>query len=365
MGITAMFMVGCWFTLARVLCRLRCTSTFFVLLALLAVFANPMVIVAAAVTAAAHHATLWLILPGSVFNYNAPFWVVAVHAAFVVLESVAACFIARSFFDNVIGLEKIVAIRTAEVDHRNKDMRRILDAVEQGFLTMNARAKVSDERSAAVERLFGLLPSGWVFVSWIREHDQRAADWLEFGLEEVFAGIMPVETTIDQLPKRCTANGKTLQLEYFASLRIGATGRPSRRDHRHIGRGCSRNPGDREPRDAGTHSWFGLTTEQALWSFFAEAEKLVQSLQQESRSDMVMAQRRVHTLKGNTSVYGLDYFARLCHSIEDYMAENNDSPPEELGANCSMPGSRCAARCERWSARKRVALSLANKLSIC
>jgi len=36
-------------------------------------------------------------------------WAVAVHAAFVVLESVAACFVARSFFDNVIGLRRIVS----------------------------------------------------------------------------------------------------------------------------------------------------------------------------------------------------------------------------------------------------------------
>jgi len=60
--------------------------------------------VASAVTVALHHLVLWLFLPRSVFNYEAQWWVVLVHAAFVVLETIAACYISREFFDNVIGL---------------------------------------------------------------------------------------------------------------------------------------------------------------------------------------------------------------------------------------------------------------------
>lgn len=71
-----------------------------------------------------------LVLPGSVFNYDAAWWVVAVHALFVGLEAVAACFTARTFFDNVIGLERIVRTRTAALDSKNRDMRLLLDSVE-------------------------------------------------------------------------------------------------------------------------------------------------------------------------------------------------------------------------------------------
>lgn len=329
MGITAMFMGGLLVHFGQGPVQIEMHFYFFVLLALLAVFANPMVIVAAAITAAAHHATLWLLLPSSVFNYDAPFWVVAVHAAFVVLESVAACFIARSFFDNVIGLEKIVAQRTAEIDHRNKDMRRVLDTVEQGFLIIDDKANMSDERSAAVERLLGTCQVNNNLITLIRGHDSKAADWLEFGLDEVFAGIMPVETTIDQLPKRCTANGKTLQLEYspiyeaeqLINLAVVITD---------ISAEVAREVLEAENREmlALIH---GISHDKTgFMEFFDEAENLVQSLQKDSRRDMVLAQRQVHTLKGNTSIYGLDYFARLCHRIEDYMVENNEPPAEEL-----------------------------------
>src|SRR5712692_6767744 len=44
---------------------------FFALLAMLCMFANPLVNLAAAVTVALHHLIVWLIVPRSVFNYEA------------------------------------------------------------------------------------------------------------------------------------------------------------------------------------------------------------------------------------------------------------------------------------------------------
>jgi C4-dicarboxylate-specific signal transduction histidine kinase len=76
------------------------------------VFANPVVIIAATATVALHHLALWFLLPASVFNYEAPVWVVAVHALFVILEAIGACFMARGFYDNVVELDQHVQERT-------------------------------------------------------------------------------------------------------------------------------------------------------------------------------------------------------------------------------------------------------------
>jgi hypothetical protein len=73
----------------------------------------------------------------------------------IALESVAACFISRSFFDNVIGLEKIVHSRTEALDSKNRDMRLLLDNVQQGFLTIDLAGALAQERSAAVDAWFG------------------------------------------------------------------------------------------------------------------------------------------------------------------------------------------------------------------
>ena len=97
-GVAAMFMGGVLVHVGQGPVQIEMHFYFFALLAMLAVFGNPLVIIAAALTVALHHLVLWFFLPESVFNYQAPLWVVAVHAVFVVLESAAGCFIARSFF---------------------------------------------------------------------------------------------------------------------------------------------------------------------------------------------------------------------------------------------------------------------------
>ena len=141
-GVTAMLMGSLLVHFGQGPVQIEMHFYFFALLAMLCMFANPMVNIAAAVTVALHHLIVWLIVPASVFNYDAQWWVVLVHAGFVVLETIAACYISREFFDNVIGLERIVEARTATIREKQRDMRLILDNVETGLITVDLRTHV-------------------------------------------------------------------------------------------------------------------------------------------------------------------------------------------------------------------------------
>ena len=334
MGITAMIMGGLLVHFGQGPVQIEMHFYFFVLLALLAVFANPMVVVAAAVTAALHHALLWIFLPASVFNYDAPFWVVAVHAAFVVLESVAACFIARSFFDNVIGLEKIVALRTAEVDKRNSDMRRILNSVRQGFFTIDLEGQISQERSAAVEELLGPISGSDTFFDVLRRHSDHAADWFELGLEDLVADIMPQDVVIDQLPNRLEADERTVSITCEAieeantltGLAVVLTDISAEIE--------------REKLEEGSREMIAIVEqcardENGFLDFYQECSALISKLlDQETREsqDLVLTKRQIHTLKGNSAIYGLKRLSRACHAVEDFIEENK-CLPEEMAWN--------------------------------
>lgn len=113
-GVTAMCMGGLLVHFGQGPVQIEMHFYFFALIAMLAVYGNPAVIYIAAVTVALHHLLVWIWIPRSVFNYDAAVWVVGVHAAFVILETVAVAAIARSFYDNVIHLEQIVEARTKE-----------------------------------------------------------------------------------------------------------------------------------------------------------------------------------------------------------------------------------------------------------
>lgn len=80
----------------------------FVGLALLIIFANPWAIVAAAATIAVHHVGFWLFLPKSVFNYEASFGIVLIHALFVVLESIPSVYVSYKFKKIIVNQGSVV-----------------------------------------------------------------------------------------------------------------------------------------------------------------------------------------------------------------------------------------------------------------
>src|SRR5207253_10979790 len=181
---------------------------------MLCMFANPMVNLAAALTVALHHLIVWWLLPGSVFNYDARWWVVLVHAAFVVLETVAACYISRQFFDNVIGLEKIVEARTATIRENQRDMRLILNNLEEGLVTINLDGGMSSETSRAVKTWFGTPLAGESCAGWIGRTDAGFGEWFSLALESLQEGILPAELALGQLPARVKSGDKTYSVRY-------------------------------------------------------------------------------------------------------------------------------------------------------
>jgi two-component system, chemotaxis family, sensor kinase CheA len=329
MGMTAMFMGSILVHIGQGPVQIEMHFYFFVLIALLAVFANPMVILVAAVTAAVHHASLWLLLPESVFNYDAPVWVVAVHATFVVLESVAACYIARSFFDNVIELEKIVQERTREVAARNRDMRMLLDAVDQGFFTINPQGIMSDERSSAVDRWLGTPAPGITLPDYLRQYDSKIADWLAMGLDDVFAELMPVEVTIDQLPCRLIVGEKTFKIEYSPVNREGQLVALAVVIS-DISAQVARERLEAEHRMMMAMVEKISQDKAGFLEFVQEAEEIVTGLDLARTGDINDLKRKVHTLKGNAAIFGLELVANACHTLEDHIAEYGTLPDDAL-----------------------------------
>jgi ABC-type phosphate transport system auxiliary subunit len=81
----------------------------FVVLPLLAVFGLMPVVIAGAATIAVHHVAFFLFLPGSLFNYEASFWTVVLHALFVVIATVPGCLLARLFGSYILGAGEVVS----------------------------------------------------------------------------------------------------------------------------------------------------------------------------------------------------------------------------------------------------------------
>jgi two-component system chemotaxis sensor kinase CheA len=324
-GIAAMFMGGLLVHFGQGPVQIEMHFYFFALIAMLAVFGNPLVILAAAVTVALHHLVLWFVLPQSVFNYDAPVWVVAVHALFVVLESVAGCFIARSFFDNVIGLEKIVQERTVELEASHRDMRRVLDNVTQGFVTIDRNGVLSAERS----RMFDV---------WLEPSPERAEtlfDVLERksapfaarsrdGWSQVTDGLMPLELTLDQMPNELRIGEEHFRLAYLPVAE--GSGDPERFlvVVTNVTAEVNRELAERDRRETMELFERLLSDRAAVRDFFDEGSTLVDAVASGKTSDLAVVKRMLHTLKGNSAIFGMQSLSSVCHEMETYVIENNE-----------------------------------------
>jgi two-component system chemotaxis sensor kinase CheA len=326
-GFTAMVMGGLLVHFGQGPMQIEMHFYFFVLIALLAVFGNPAAIMTAAATVALHHLALWLVLPSSVFNYQASVWAVVVHAVFVVLESVAAIFVARSFFDNVIGLEKIVAVRTNELDRRTHDMAMVLENVGQGFVTVSADGTMSAERSTILRSWLGEAPASLRFASYIAAVDPTFAASLEHGWANVFAGFMPVGLVLDQLPKRIDAGNHQLAVDYRpigdgyvpSAILVVVSDTTAERE---------RERAEAERRELMTVFERVSTDRKRFIEFCDEAEELVRRIDSEklSRADL---QRQVRAVKASAAMFGIQSIASRCLALETRLLED----PGPLTAN--------------------------------
>ncbi len=339
-GFTAMCMGGVLVHVGQGPVQIEMHFYFFSVLAMLALFANPMVIVTAAATVSVHHLLLWFAAPKSVFNYEAPIWVVLVHAAFVVLETIAACFIARNFFDNVIGLEKKVEARTAEIAQRNRDMRLVLDNVRQGFLTVDAQCRLASEHSSIVDTWFGKYEPGETFAQFVGRSDAKLGSWFALSWESISDGFLPLELALDQLPKRARLGERHLAFDYqpigdaagsLEKLLIVVSDVTSE---------VAKAESDAQQREILSVFERILNDRVGFLEFYEEGQRLVKASLEQPQADWSTTKRHIHTLKGNSAVFGLDAIARQCHVIEERLAES-----DLTGAHAELE-----ALGQRWSA---------------
>ncbi len=106
-GIALMFFSGLMIHLTRGMIETH--FHIFVSIAVLILFANPLVILAAAGTIAIHHVAFYFLLPASVFNYQASFTILVAHAGFVILQTIPCLWIAQKFGSYIIEQGVIIA----------------------------------------------------------------------------------------------------------------------------------------------------------------------------------------------------------------------------------------------------------------
>lgn len=220
-----------------------------------------------------------------------------------------------------------IASREARISSRNTDMRRVLDNVAEGLLTVRSDGTISDEHSRILDEWFGAPPQGThTIVDYFARISPSTAHWFQIGLASLADDCMPVEVILDQMPKRLAHGTRFFQLDYNPIWKECSTETLSEilvvvRD---ITSSVERERVELEQRET-LHIFRRILDDRAGFrEFYREASRLLDRIGASASGpvDISRLSRDIHTLKGNTAVYGIESVSSLCHKIETRMLED-------------------------------------------
>ena len=230
-------------------------------------------------------------------------------------------------------LAVLVVLRLVRrITQRNHAMRALLENVEQGFLNMRPDGALAVERSAMAARLIGKFQPNQLLWQALAPIDPSAATWLELGWAGVREGFLPLELSLDQLPKRLVVGDRVYRIEYRPSVEndvIGDTLVVITDATAEIARARA-EAAERELLRVIEH----ISNDRSGFAEFVEEtdrllDQLVAAADGRASPELL---RNLHTLKGNSGLYGLSSLAERCHQLEDQLAMSSDVDTEGVRA---------------------------------
>jgi C4-dicarboxylate-specific signal transduction histidine kinase len=224
-------------------------------------------------------------------------------------------------------LEHRVEARTRELGQRNRDMRLVLDNVNQGFLTMSSSGVLAEERSAIVSRWLGPPAPQQTFVAYLAQRDPEFAEAFQLGYDVLLEELMPLELCLEQLPKRLRHDSRELEFSYHPIQEPGASAdavhglliviNDITEQVRH-----ALQESDRAEQLAMVQGF--MADRRGFLAFFEEVTHLLETFE-DPDSDLINRKRVLHTIKGNAGMAGFRGIADLCHRAEEQLADGAES----------------------------------------
>lgn len=240
----------------------------------------------------------------------------------------------------------LVQEHEAALTLRNEKLRSLLDTVDQGFLTIDLEGCMGTERSAVVDTWFKPYSEVTSFVEYMSHFDEDFSAFFNIAWDEVASGIMPRTVTISQLPNSIHVGEKSYSVNYSPMGELEEmTACLIIIDD--ITEKLALEKGEREQREINQLVERMLRDKRSFHNFYEEVEDIVTSLREAQYEHQPNVLKRIlHTLKGNTALFGLESIATHCHDLESALEEVSQLSPLVL------PVPESTELFERWEVTK-------------
>ena len=207
-----------------------------------------------------------------------------------------------------------------QLRQREKSLQLVLDATGEGVISVALDGTLLTERSRAFEQWFPDPPPGafiWDVLFPRREQgDGFACLW-----EQLASDLLPFEVSADQMSSEVERDGRLFHIGY-AAVREGAELSSILLTLEDVTEAAAARRAAGEAAEA--RSLFASVLRDARGFGRALADLAVLVGTAGDVASPSSARRALHTLKGNAGLLGLETLARLCHDLEDRLAERAD-----------------------------------------
>lgn len=207
--------------------------------------------------------------------------------------------------------------------------RQVLDNMAQGLIMVRLDGTIDGEHSAQLERWFGPPQTRETLWRWLGRRNSSFASWLEVGWQELESEWLPLELVLSQLPAQLELDGQYMELEYKP---VEREGEPLRvlviiTD---VSEQLEAQRLQQEQQELMAVFFKTLRDAKGVYEYFDEAEQLMEKIVS-GAGDEAQEKRWIHTLKGNSGIFGLKSFARSLHKLEDQLQkQGHRCSPDQL-----------------------------------
>jgi signal transduction histidine kinase len=218
------------------------------------------------------------------------------------------------------NLEGLVAERTRALDDEKRSMGLVLDSIGDGLLTARLDGRLTGHRSRVVTTWFGdaqtdMLLSDYLWPS----TDQAGRDNFTVAFEQLVEDFMPFDVSADMMPRKLERDGRHYELEYRQVLHEGAFANVLVVVHDVTAR-VAGEEAERVAREEQAIVRHLIKDKRGFLQCVSDCEHSIGEIA--AAVDVASLKMDLHTLKGNSSLYGFRSIAGLCHALEDRIAES-------------------------------------------
>ncbi len=228
-------------------------------------------------------------------------------------------------------LDELVRERTRELEERHREVLLLLDHMSDGVFTIDRAGNLGSEASRILETWFGPVAQGSKLWSYLAANDEGLALRLEMGWESVEADFLPLELSLEQLPRRFRAGAATYDLRVTPIQ--GDADVPERflvvvRD---VSLALERDAAAEDVRELGAALEHIARDRDGFLEQLRETDALARRVGA-ARQPRPEALRDLHTLKGTAAMLGFRSVAAACHAWESHTHATQELPTGELRA---------------------------------